>query len=52
MLSSALDVAKKLNFIAEVTAVPYRTMQEFGDRPGELRLMMGKGLADSQRRSG
>jgi len=49
---SALDVAKKLNFIAEVTAVPYRTMQEFGDRPGELRLMMGKGLADSQRRSG
>ncbi len=49
---SALDVARKLNFIAEVTAVPYRTMKEFSDRPGELRLMMGKGLADSQRRSG
>lgn len=49
---SALDIARKLNFIAEVTAVPYRTMKEFSDRPGELRLMMGKGLADSQRRSG
>jgi hypothetical protein len=46
---SALDVAKKLNVIAEVTAVPYRTMQQFSDRPGELRMMMGKGLADSQR---
>lgn len=47
---SALDVAEKLNFIADVTAVPYRTMKEFSDRPGILRLMMGKGLADSQRR--
>jgi hypothetical protein len=46
----ALDVAEKLNFIADVTAVPYRTMKEFSDRPGILRLMMGKGLADSQRR--
>jgi hypothetical protein len=48
---SALDVAEKLNVIADVTAVPYRTMKEFSDRPGILRLMMGKGLADSQRRS-
>lgn len=47
---SALDVAEKLNFIAEVTAVPYRTMKAFSDRPGDLRMMMGKGLADSQRR--
>ena len=48
---SALDVAGKLNVIAEVTGVPYRTMKEFSDRPGMLRLMMGKGLADSQARS-
>lgn len=47
---SALNVAEKLNYIAEVTVVPYRTMKEFSDRPGILRLMMGKGLADSQRR--
>ena len=44
---SALDVAQKLNVITEVTAVPYRTMREYSDRPGELGLLMGKGLADS-----
>jgi len=43
---SALDVAAKLNVIAEITAVPYRMMREYSDRPGELGLMMGKGLAD------
>ena len=42
---SALDVAQKLNFIAEVTAVPYRTMKEFSDRPGDLGLMMARGLS-------
>ncbi len=42
---SALNVAQKLNFIAEVTAVPYRTMKEFSDRPGTLGLMMGRGLS-------
>lgn len=46
---SALDVAGKLNVIAEFTAVPYRTMREHRDRPGELGLLMGKGLADSQK---
>ena len=46
---SALDVAGKLNVIAAITAVPYRTMREHRDRPGELGLLMGKGLADSQR---
>jgi hypothetical protein len=46
---SALGVAEKLNVIAEITAVPYRTMREYSDRPGELGLLMGKGLADSQR---
>jgi hypothetical protein len=46
---SALDVAAKLNVIAEITAVPYRTMREYSDRPGELGLLMGKGLADSQK---
>ena len=45
---STLNVAEKLNFIAEITAVPYRTMRAFSDRPGILRLMMGKGLADAQ----
>jgi hypothetical protein len=46
---SALDVAGKLNLIVEITAVPYRTMREYSDRPGELGLLMGKGLADSQK---
>ncbi len=48
---SALDVAGKLNVIAEITAVPYRTMRVYRDRPGELGLLMGKGLADSQKAS-
>ncbi len=43
---SGLGVARKLNVVAELTGVPYRTMREFSDRPGELGLMMGKGLAD------
>jgi hypothetical protein len=45
---SALDVAQKLNFIAAATAVPYRTMKEFSDRPGDLGLMMARGLSVSQ----
>ena len=45
---SALDVAQKLNFIADVTAVPYRTMKELRDRPGELGLMMARGLSISR----
>ncbi|WP_159996488.1 hypothetical protein [Roseomonas sp. 18066] len=46
---STLDVADKLNRVAEITAVPYRTMRQYSDRPGELGLLMGKGLADSQK---
>jgi hypothetical protein len=46
---SALGVAEKLNVIAEITAVPYRTMREYSDRPGELGLLMGKGLAESRK---
>ncbi len=42
---SALDVAQKLNFIAEVTAVPYRTMKEYSDQPGALGLMMARELS-------
>jgi hypothetical protein len=42
---SALNVAQKLNFIAEATAVPYRTMKEYSDRPGTLGLMMGRELS-------
>lgn len=44
---SAQDVAQKLNYIAEVTAIPYRTMREFSDRPGDLGLMMARGLSIS-----
>jgi hypothetical protein len=42
---SALNTAQKLNYIAEVTAVPYRTMKQFSDQPSHLGLMMGRGLA-------
>ena len=42
---SALDPARKINFIASVTGVPYRTIKEFSDRPGELGLVMGRGLS-------
>jgi hypothetical protein len=45
---SALDTAGKLNAITEITAIPYRTMRQYSDRPGELGLLMGKGLADSR----
>ncbi len=48
---SSLNVAEKLNIIAAITAVPYRTMREYSDRPGELGMLMGKGLADSQKAS-
>ncbi len=44
---SALDAAQKINFIAEMTGVPYRTMKEFSDRPGILGLMMGRGISVS-----
>lgn len=46
---SALAVADKLNIVAEITGVPYRTMREYSDRPGELGLLMGKGLADNRK---
>lgn len=49
---SALDTAAKLNVIAEVTNMPYRTMREHAGNPGEMGLLMGKGLADSQRDAG
>jgi hypothetical protein len=43
---SALSATDKLNVITEITAVPFRTMQAYSDRPSELALLMGKGLAD------
>jgi hypothetical protein len=46
---SALDTAEKLNVITDITAIPFRTMQAYSDRPGELGLLMGKGLADSSK---
>jgi len=45
---STLDTAGKLNAITAITAVPYRIMREYLGRPGELGLLMGKGLADSR----
>lgn len=45
---SALDIAEKLNVISDLTAVPYRVMREYLGRPGELGLLMGKGLADQR----
>jgi hypothetical protein len=44
---SAMGVAQKLNYIAAVTAIPYRTMKQFSDSPGELGLMMARGLSVS-----
>ena len=46
---SALGAADNQNVITKLTAVPYRTMREYSDRPSELGLLMGKGLADSSR---
>lgn len=48
---SSLDTAAKLNLVSSVTAVPYSMMREYSDRPGELGLLMGKGLADSNRQA-
>ena len=45
---SALDVARKLNVITELTTIPYRVMRQYIGSPGELGLVMGKGLADSR----
>ena len=44
---SALDTAGKLNVVAAITLVPYPIMLRYRDSPGELGLLMGKGLADS-----
>ena len=49
---TALDVARKLNFIAEVTEIPYRIMKQNADQPGTLGLMMGRGLASRLRPGG
>jgi hypothetical protein len=46
---SALSVAEKLNAITEITTVPFRTMRAYSDRPSELALLMGKGLADRRK---
>jgi hypothetical protein len=45
---SALDVAQKLNVITELTTVPYRVMRQYIGSPGELGLVMGKGIADAR----
>jgi len=49
---SALDLARKLNVVTAITGVPYRIMRQHRGSPGELKLLMGKGLADSQRAAG
>ena len=48
---SALDVAGKLNAIEEITNVPYRTMRQHVGSPGEMGLLMGKGIADRREQS-
>ena len=47
---SGLDLAAKLNAIAEITAVPYPVMRQHRGNPGDMGLIMGKRLADRQRR--
>jgi hypothetical protein len=44
----ALDTAQKLNAITAFTTVPYRVMRQYIGNPGELGLVMGKGLADAR----
>ena len=46
---SALDVAGKLNAIAEITNLPYRVMRQHVGSPGEMGMLMGKGISDRQR---
>jgi len=48
---SGLDLAGKLNAVADITAVPYLVMRQHRGNPGELGLVMGKGLADRQRKA-
>lgn len=42
---STLNVAEKLNYIAEVTEVPYRVMRQHTGEPSHLGLLMSRGLA-------
>ena len=42
---SALNAAQKLNFIAEATEVPYKTMRLHIGEPSHLGLLMARGLA-------
>jgi hypothetical protein len=46
---SALDLAGKLNAITDITALPYRTMRQHVGSPGEMGMLMGKGIADRQK---
>jgi len=46
---NAMDTAGKLNAVTVISAVPYRIMRQYLGRPGELGLLMGKGLADSSK---
>jgi len=45
---SALNAAEKLNYIAEVTEIPYRVMRLHTGEPGHLGLLMSRGLAGRQ----
>jgi len=46
---NALDVAGKLNAIADITTLPYRVMRQHVGSPGEMGMLMGKGIADRQK---
>jgi len=43
---SALNAAQKLNFIAEASEIPYKTMRLHIGEPSHLGLLMARGLAD------
>jgi hypothetical protein len=42
---SSLDTAGKLNAITDMTDIPYRVIRTYLGRPGELGLLLGKGIA-------
>jgi hypothetical protein len=43
---SALNAAQRLNFIAEASEIPYKTMRLHIGEPSHLGLLMARGLAD------
>ena len=42
---SSLDTAGKLNAVTDMTDIPYRVIRTYLGRPGELGMLLGKGIA-------